>query len=82
MLNVLRQFDALRADDIVDQRSLPAIAPTYATDSAFDGMPRQIADALHHRGVDRLYQHQADAIQEARNGSNVVLQLPLQAARH
>ena len=80
LLDVLRKFDALRdgdaGDDVVHQRSLTAIAPTYADTSVLDGLAPRIADALRHLGVDRLYQHQADAITHACGGANVVLQAP------
>ena len=76
LLNALRKFDALRDGDIVKQDSLPAIAPTYSTLAALDAAAPQIVDALRRRGVDRLYQHQADAVVCARGGANVVLQAP------
>ena len=80
LLDVLREFDALRdgdaGNDVVHQRSLSAIAPTYADVSVFDGLAPPTAEALRRCGIDRLYQHQADAISHARDGSNVVLQAP------
>ena len=76
LLDVLREFDALRdgdaGNDVVHQRSLSAIAPTYADVSVFDGLAPPTAEALRRCGIDRLYQHQADAISHARDGSNVV----------
>lgn len=80
MLDVLRKFDALRdgdaGGDVIHQRSLNAIAPTYADASVFDVLAPGVAEALSRRGVDRLYQHQADAIAHASQGANVVLQAP------
>ena len=80
LLDILREFDALRdgdvGNDVVYQRSLPAIAPEYADVSAFDTIDPSMNKALHCLGIDRLYQHQIDAITHACNGSNVVLQAP------
>ena len=79
-LDELRRFDALRdgeaGNDIVSQATLGAIAPTYADSTVFDSLSPTLATALHGRNVHRLYQHQAEAISQARNGNNVVLQAP------
>ena len=62
----LREFDALRdgeqGGDVVSEASLSAVAPTYADSIVFDALPSQLTAALRARGIDRLYQHQADAI--------------------
>ena len=80
LLEVLREFDALRdggaGKDVVHRRSLPAVAPAYADSRVFDSLTPRIAQALRRCGVDRLYQHQAEAIEQALKGSNVVLHAP------
>ena len=76
MLDALREFDALRGGDVVHQRTQPEIAPSYADIPAFEGNERHIGEAVRRRGVNRLYQHQTDAIMHARAGANVVLQAP------
>ncbi|MGM0606038.1 MAG: DEAD/DEAH box helicase [Halobacteriota archaeon] len=54
---------------IVAERSLPAREPTYAS---IDLEPR-LDSVLEDRGIDRLYAHQAAAIDALRAGENVVL---------
>ncbi|MFC6753275.1 DEAD/DEAH box helicase [Halorubrum tibetense] len=54
---------------IADYRRLPAREPEFAD---VDLEPR-LAGALADRGVDRLYRHQADAIEAVRDGDDVVL---------
>ncbi len=54
---------------IADHRRLPANDPSF-TDVDLD--PR-LADALADRGIDRLYDHQAAAIEAVRDGDDVVL---------
>ena len=80
LLDVLRDFDALRdgdsGNDIVSKESLSAISPTYADSSVLDLLSPALASALRMRGIDRFYQHQADAIVKALNGNNIVLQAP------
>ena len=80
LLEELRRFDALRdgdaGNDVVAERALDAISPTYADKKVFDRLSSALTDALHKRGVDRLYQHQAEAILKALGGKNVVLQAP------
>lgn len=78
LLNTLREFDALRDGsdgDIVHQRSLPAIKPVYADAAAINLVGPRMRGALRSYGIEKLYQHQADAIKRAR-GANVVLQAP------
>ncbi|MFC7187158.1 DEAD/DEAH box helicase [Halorubrum yunnanense] len=54
---------------IAEQRRLPAREPTYRD---IDLAPR-MADALAKDGIDRLYRHQADAIEAVRDGDDVAL---------
>ena len=80
LLEALREFGALRdghfGNDAVRQRSLPAIKPVYADASAIGRLPSRMQGALRSCGIEKLYQHQADAIEHALAGSNVVLQAP------
>lgn len=81
LLEALREFGALRDSDlgrdVVRQRSLPAIEPAYADAWTSDWLvPDTLREALHGCGIERLYQHQADALEHALAGSNVVLQAP------
>ncbi len=80
LLAELREFDALRdgeaGNDIVTEATLDAIPPIYASEEAFDRLTPGLVDALHERGIDHLYQHQAEAILKALNGNNIVLQAP------
>jgi DEAD/DEAH box helicase domain-containing protein len=54
---------------IAEHRRLPARDPEFAD---VDLAPR-MADALSKAGIDRLYRHQADAIETVRDGDDVVL---------
>ncbi len=81
LLDELRKFDALRprdgeTGDTVATATLDAISPTYAGGQVFDRLSPTLVDALRERGIDRLYQHQAEAILKALDGKNVVLQAP------
>ena len=80
LLDELRNIGALRDEmspgDFLSEATLDAIAPTYADSTAFDQLSSPLVTALRRSGVDRLFQHQADAILEAISGSNVVLQAP------
>jgi len=57
---------------LVDERTVPGRAPEYAD---VDLEPR-LASALADRGIDRLYAHQARAVDAVRGGRNVVLATP------
>ena len=80
LLEELRRFGALRdeesAGDIVLQATRNAIAPAYADSTVFRLLSPPLVRALRGLGIERLFQHQADAIVKAVNGSNVVLQAP------
>lgn len=79
LLDELRRFDALRdgpGGDVVAQATLDAIAPSYADESVFDRLSPAVARALRQRGINRVYEHQGEAIRKALNGCNVVLQAP------
>jgi DEAD/DEAH box helicase domain-containing protein len=57
---------------IAAHRRVPAREPEFA-DVALE---ERLASALEERGVDRLYRHQADAIEAVRAGDDVVLATP------
>ncbi|WP_117590963.1 DEAD/DEAH box helicase [Haloprofundus halophilus] len=54
---------------IADHRTVPARDPEFAD---VDLEPR-LGSALESRGIDRLYRHQAQAVEAVRDGGNVVL---------
>ncbi|KTG11219.1 ATP-dependent helicase [Haloprofundus marisrubri] len=54
---------------IADHRTVPARNPEFAD---IDLEPR-LQSALESRGIDRLYRHQAEAVDAVRDGKNVVL---------
>ncbi len=60
------------ADQIADERTLPGREAAFG-DVAVDD---RLASALDSRGVDRLYAHQADAVEAIRDGRDVVLATP------
>ena len=80
LLDELRRFGALRdeesARDHMSHATLNAIAPTYSDPTVFDLLSPALAAALTGLGIERLFQHQAEAIIKAVGGSNVVLQAP------
>jgi len=82
ILQKLREFDALRdssgADytDRVKMETVPAIAPKYASNDVFEGLPTPVTEALLSMGVTRLYDHQARAIEEILKGNDVVIVSP------
>lgn len=69
LLEELRRFDALRdgdaGNDVVAEGALDSISPTYADKEVFDRLSSTLTDALRKCGVDRLYQHQTEAILKA-----------------
>ena len=75
-IEILKKFDAMRDDDVINQKTLPAIRPSYADSSVIESLVPEIKVALQESGIDKLYQHQSEAIQKALNGANVVLQAP------
>ena len=79
LLDDLRTFDALRdvsGNDEVAAATIKAIAPTYADGHVFDRLSQKLVFALRKRGINHLYQHQAEAILKALDGKNIVLQAP------
>src|SRR5438067_8894667 len=55
-------------------RRLPAVAAQYSPFPA--ALDSRLLSGLHARGIDRLYTHQADAIEHALAGRNVVVVTP------
>ncbi len=76
LLAALRDFDALRPGDDLQTNSLEAIPPRYGDGSGMRRLSGRMRSALHAMQIERLYEHQEDAIQYALDGSNVVLQAP------
>ena len=76
ILEVLRDFDAIRGRDEIAQKTLPSIAPDYSDQSTFNLLSPALVNALRQRGINNLYQHQAESIQKGLSGNNVVLQAP------
>lgn len=75
-IDTLRQKDALREKDEVNYQCVERIEPKYFSGSLSDIIPNDLATALTSSGVQKLYQHQADAIQDSMNGKNVILESP------
>lgn len=80
LLKALRTFDALRdggaGEDQVKRRVLDSISPGYDMNRVIDDLEEGLKSALGKRGIESLYQHQAEAITKANEGANVVLQAP------
>ena len=80
LLEALRRFGALRdreaGKDRVKRRVLDSVPPEYAKDQVTDCLGDGLRTALKKRGIESLYQHQAEAIARALEGENVVLQAP------
>ena len=71
----LNEFDALRAGDKLNTRTVDRIEPELA-----DEWPAQldssVRDALNSIGITRPYQHQADAVTKSLSGADVVMESP------
>ena len=76
LLDALREFDALREADIVQTGSLPAIPPQYGDGTIIQRLSGEIQTALKSLQIDQLYAHQEEAVSQALDGKNVVLQAP------
>src|SRR3972149_4312688 len=60
--------------NFVEWRHIPASPPSLAPfPAALDG---QLAEALAHRGIERLYSHQAEAVEAVLAGRNVAIVTP------
>ena len=73
----LYEFDALREGDEIQQDVVERIQPEYA-DSWPDSLDPRVRDTLLELGIskNKLYRHQADAIEHSLKGYNVALEAP------
>ncbi len=76
LIAALYKLDALRKDDHVEQRVLPAIPPQFANSALMDGLGGPLREALKQLGVEALFEHQERAIELIRTGKDVVLEAP------
>ncbi|MFB6271389.1 MAG: DEAD/DEAH box helicase, partial [Salinibacter sp.] len=82
LLEELRGFDALRdgqdheQQDEVKIRTLPHAPPEYEDRAYLEQFPEPLRNALADEGIERLYAHQAEAIDRIRTGKDVVLEAP------
>ena len=76
LLKAWREFDALRNDDDIRRGALPLIEPEYDTNNLSERLGERVKTALIKQGRTRLYRHQAEAVKQALDGKNVVLQAP------
>ncbi len=81
LLDQLRQFDALRDQNEKNNDNLNEIftdcnSPEFADDSVFDLLHPKLVNIVKGNGINKLYQHQAEAIRAAIAGHDVVLESP------
>ena len=76
LLAAFQEYGALQADDGLSERIVDAIPPSFGSERLWRRFHPSLTDALHKRGLTRLYEHQAEAIEAALDGNNVVLQAP------
>ena len=76
LIQRLYDFDALREGDTVTQDTVDRVEPVYSDGSIFQQVNPKIAQALQEQGITSLYEHQAEAINTALAGNNVVLEAP------
>ena len=80
-LERLREFDAIRESDTINRGTVDRIKPTHA-----DEWPRQlnpaVRDALVAAGIPQPYQHQAEAINKALTGADVVMESPTASGKN
>ena len=76
LLKAWHEFDALRDDDDIHRSTLPLIEPEYDMDNLFERLGEPVKTALVKQDRTRLYRHQAEAVKQALDGKNVVLQAP------
>ena len=58
-------------DQIIHTEGLPERPPTYQDVSG--GLHKSVEEALNRLGIERLYSHQATAVERIREGNNVVI---------
>ena len=71
----LKKFDALRDTDEIQTGTLPHIQPQSA-DEWPTALEPSVRKVLNNTGIDRLFQHQAEAISMSLGGADVVLESP------
>lgn len=71
----LMEFDALREDDAIKTGMLDRIHPKYAVEWPAQ-LDLSVRKALRDVGIEKLYQHQAEAIRKSLDGADVVLESP------
>lgn len=82
LMTTLREFDALRDTsdhdrrDAVSVQELPGQEPTFAPASTLDSIVVPLRKRLLQLGIERLYGHQAEAIESIQNGNDVVIVSP------
>jgi DEAD/DEAH box helicase domain-containing protein len=74
-LEALKSADVFRDQDIAGVRTLPAIPPRFAT-ALPGGLHKEVVAALHGLGIERLYEHQAQAIEAIESGRDVAIISP------
>ena len=75
LISKLKEFDALRDTDTINQGEVDRIQPAYA-DEWPALLNASVRDAMVNSGVVRPYQHQVDAIVKALNRADVVMESP------
>ena len=71
----LKEFDALRDDDKIQEDTLEHIQPQLAEVWPAELDP-SVHNAIKNTGIDQLYKHQVEAIHKSLSGSDVVLESP------
>lgn len=73
----LVSLDAIRPEqDGIQVQTLDAIAPTYAACDWQDSIPEELQVGIRRLGIERLFQHQAEAIHRILSGEDVVITTP------
>ena len=75
LISKLKEFDALRDTDTINQGEVDRIEPAYA-DEWPALLNTSVREAMVNSGIARPYQHQVDAIVKALNGADVVMESP------
>lgn len=87
LLESLRRFDALRdrqgdgRADTVLTRSLPGQAPETVSPDYISRFPEQLRRAVKKLGIEKLYAHQAEAIDRILSGDDIVIEAPTAAGK-
>jgi len=67
---------AIEENDTLTERSQPAIEPVFGDTATLSKLHPDLMTALRDSGITQLYRHQAEAVEAALGGNNVVLQSP------